>query len=51
MLIIYDRMLCHEKTLYHLSVTEKRNSQYKSNKGKNPILAPVGGKGLIYGER
>lgn len=30
----------------------KRNSQYKSNKEKkNPILAPVGGKGLIYGER
>lgn len=51
LLIIYDRMLCHEKALYHLSVSEKRNSQYKSNKGKNPILAPVGGKGLIYGER
>lgn len=30
-----------------------RNSQYKSNKEekKNPILPPVGGKGLIYGER
>lgn len=46
LLIIYDRMLCHEKTLYHLSVSEKRNSQYKSNKGKKSYSSSCWRKGI-----